>query len=72
MRLRRRLQGMLLPGTCASLCHRLQQSPETEEGEPVVKHAFALLLIVHALILSLGFCKSFNLATLDALQPIAR
>lgn len=37
-----------------------------------MKHAFALLLIVHALILSLGFCKSFNLATLDALQPIAR
>lgn len=37
-----------------------------------MKHAFAFLLVVHALILSLGFCKSFNLATLDALQPIAR
>lgn len=37
-----------------------------------MKHALAVLIVVHAGILSLGFCKSFGLLPLDALQPIAR
>jgi hypothetical protein len=37
-----------------------------------MKHVFAFLIVLHALILTLGFWKDFNFATLDALQPIAR
>ncbi len=43
-----------------------------KQKEPDLKHALAFFVVVHALILSLGFFKSFQLATLDALQPIAR
>lgn len=37
-----------------------------------MKHVFALLVVAHALILSLGFCKAFSFATLEALHPITR
>lgn len=37
-----------------------------------MKHVFAFLIVAHASILSLGFCKAFSLATLQALQPITR
>ena len=37
-----------------------------------MKHVFAFLIVIHALILTLGFCKAFNFATLEALHPITR
>ena len=49
----------------------------TDDGEcqsraTEMKHVFAFLIVIHALILTLGFCKAFNFATLEALQPITR
>lgn len=37
-----------------------------------MKQVFAFVIVLHALILTLEFCKAFNFATLDALQPITR
>lgn len=51
---------------------RATDDVECHSGATEVKHLFALLIVIHALILTLGFCKAFNIATLDALQPITR